>query len=150
MITGNIKDCEKYFSVHKDFKTAFELLKGLAADSEPQELKKDSVKGNLFECTTSDEEKPGKPKTFEAHKKYIDIHYMVDGSENFGYANTDKLTPVCEYHEGDDYILLKGEASKITLHAGDFCVVFPEDAHIPDMDFENNAKVKRCVLKVRI
>ena len=33
MILANLKDCEKYYGVHKDFCEAFEFLKKLTAES---------------------------------------------------------------------------------------------------------------------
>lgn len=103
---------------------------------------------NFSEVTPSDEDGAGNKKLFEAHRKYIDLHYILEGTEQFGYANIDTLKPVNEYSEADDYLLLDGEASRITLNKGDFAIVFPEDAHIPAMGYPNSKKVKRAVVKI--
>ena len=78
------------------------------------------------------------------------MHYIIDGTEQFGYAKIDTLTPVTEYDEKDDYILLLGEASRITLNKGDFVIAFPEDAHIPALKYKNSEKVKRAVVKIPV
>ena len=103
----------------------------------------DSVTGDMF---FSDANK----KIFEAHRKYIDLHYIIDGVEQFGYANIDTLTPAGEYNEADDYILLCGEVNRITLSNGDFVIAFPEDAHIPALKYKNSEKVKRAVVKIPV
>ena len=145
MITGNIKDCEKYYSVNSGFESAFESLKTVEYGKNTTNL---TV--NFSEPTTSDEDNAGKKKIFEAHRKYIDLHYIIDGTEQFGYAKIDTLTPVTEYDEKDDYILLLGEASRITLNKGDFVIAFPEDAHIPALKYKNSEKVKRAVVKIPV
>ena len=105
---------------------------------------------NFAESETSDEDEKGDKKLFEAHRKYIDIHYIFEGTEQFGYADTETLAPVTGYDEKDDYILLRGEESRITLNRGDFVIAFPEDAHIPALKYKNSEKVKRAVVKIHI
>ena len=86
---------------------------------------------------------------FEAHKDYLDIHYCIEGSEGIGYANIDTLTPETEYDSENDYLLLSGKVNKTVLNKGDFCVVFPEDAHIPAMH-GNESEVKKAVVKILV
>ena len=103
---------------------------------------------NFSEVMPSDEDGEGNKKLFEAHRKYIDLHYIFEGTEQFGYANVQTLKPVTEYSEADDYILLEGEVNRITLREGDFVIAFPEDAHIPALKYQNSEKVKRAVVKI--
>ena len=145
MIIGNIKDCEKYYSVNSVFESAFEYLKTVEYGKNTTNL---TV--NFSEPITSDEDSTGKKKVFEAHRKYIDLHYIIDGTEQFGYANIDTLTPAGEYNEADDYILLCGEVNCMTLSKGDFVIAFPEDAHIPALKYKNSEKVKRAVVKIPV
>jgi YhcH/YjgK/YiaL family protein len=86
----------------------------------------------------------------EAHKKYIDIHYCISGSEGIGYNDVPRLTPTTEYDEENDYLLLSGEYQKVVLHEGDFCIVFPEDAHIPMMKGDADGMLLKAVAKVKI
>ena len=145
MIIGNISDCVKYFSVNNVFKDAFETLKNIKYGENDTQL---TV--NFSELNTSDFDADGTPKPFEAHRKYIDLHYIFEGSEDFGYANIMYLGPVTKYNEKNDYLLLKGEISRITLYAGDFAIVFPEDAHISAMSNKDTKTVKRAVVKIPV
>ncbi|MCR4719916.1 MAG: YhcH/YjgK/YiaL family protein [Firmicutes bacterium] len=145
MVLGNINDCQKYFIISSDIKNAFEYLKTVEYGKNTTNL---TV--NFSEPITADEDSMGKKKLFEAHRKYIDLHYIIDGTEKFGYANINTLKPVTEYNEKDDYILLSGEASRITLNKGDFVIAFPEDAHIPALKYKNSEKVKRAVVKIPV
>ncbi|MBO5069356.1 MAG: YhcH/YjgK/YiaL family protein [Roseburia sp.] len=145
MITGNIKSCEKYNNVHKDFEKVFDYLKNnLNKESTGRADLADGVWVNAPSAPTSD----GTSTTFEAHRKYLDIHYIISGKEAFGYSNVESLTTTKEYSENEDYELLEGEISTIILNEGDFCIVFPEDAHIPCMQKLSDNLV-RVVAKIK-
>ncbi len=145
MITGNINNCEKYYAMSDKITHVLKLLKTMEYEKNASNL---TV--IYSETVTSDEDESGNKKIFEAHRRYIDIHYIFEGTEQFGYANINTLDPVTEYDEADDYILLDGEASRITLNRGDFVIVFPEDAHIPALKYKKSNSVKRAVVKVLV
>ncbi len=151
MIVANIKDCEKYCSIHPAFREVFDFLRSLSKDSS------EGVSGNGYKvnfsgkyCETCDTGAGESKKPFEAHKDYIDIHYCIDGSEGIGYNDVSRLRATTEYNAADDYYLLEGEYSKIVLREGDFCVVFPEDAHIPMMSGAVAGPLLKAVAKVRV
>ena len=151
MIVANIRNAERYCSVNPHFGPVFDFLKTLTADSEGGiECEDWRVNFSGEYCDTSDEAPNGTPKVFEAHKKYIDIHYCILGSEGIGYAEVERLSPVTEYDESEDYYLLSGEYQKIILQKGDFCIVFPEDAHIPMMKGAPEGKVLKAVAKIKV
>ena len=94
--------------------------------------------------------KDGTEKLIEAHRDYLDIHYCISGSEGIGYADIDTLTPATEYNAEKDYQLLKGEMFKAILNPGDFCIVFPEDAHAPSMIGKGGTDLKKAVVKIKL
>lgn len=145
MITGNIKSCEKYFSVHKDFEKVFDYLKN---NVDKTSMGRVDLADNVWVTTSAAPEADGSVRYFEAHRKYLDIHYIVSGKETFGYSNVDCLTTTTEYSESGDCEMLDGEISTIVLNEGDFCIVFPEDAHIPFMQKMSDNLV-RAVAKVK-
>lgn len=56
-------------------------------------------------------------RMFEAHRDFIDIHFILSGSEVFGYSNVDSLKLTKEYDQDADYLLLDGDRNLLTLHA---------------------------------
>ena len=148
MIIGNIKDAKRYYSVNENFAATFEFLSSLDKDSVGV-FEFDGFKANVFEQSGADLEKDGSARAFEAHRKYLDIHYVISGKEGMGYSDIDKLTALAEYNEEGDYILLSGELNKIVMNEGDFCIVFPEDAHIPAMS-AGDTPFKKAVVKIKI
>lgn len=149
MIVANIKDAERYYGVNPCFEKAFEFLKTLNETSNTDSVEGDGFKANVSVIKTSDHTPDGEPKKLEAHREYIDIHYCIDGFEAIGYADIDSLVQVTEYNAQQDYLLLNGDMSKIVLSKGDFCVVFPEDAHTPAMCVGSAKNVKKAVVKIK-
>ena len=150
MITGKISDAEKYYSVHKDFKAAFDVLRSLTPESAKGLQTISGFTVNVTEPTKADLTANGEPKPLEAHKKYIDLHYIIEGEEGFLYGDVETLDVTVPYHEEGDYLLLSGECGKIYLRTGDFCITFPEDAHAPAMLYKDADTVRRAVVKIEV
>ena len=151
MIVANIKDAERYYAINPAFPAVFEFLKTLtesSAEGTVGENYRVNFSGKFAD--TSDKKTDGSEKSFEAHKDYIDIHYCISGSEGIGYADVSTLTPITEYDAENDYFLLSGDYQKVVLRKGDFCIVFPEDAHIPMMAGAEGGKVLKAIGKVRV
>ena len=147
MITANLRDCEKYYGVHKDFKEAFEFLKSLTPNSpDGVTVLRD---GDMWVTvsTSNGKEDKGEEKVFEAHGKFIDIQCVLKGKEHFGYSNVNEIEVKTPYMEERDVGLYVGEYSTLILKDGDFALVFPEDAHIPCM--VNSDGLKKADVKVR-
>lgn len=151
MIFGNIKDVERYYSVHPRFKETFEFLAKLSPDTLPESVAEEGFKINLpRDFSDNYDLKNGAPRKFEAHRDYLDVHYCIAGSEGFGYNDISRLTPASEYDPAKDYQAFEGDVYKLVLHEGDFCVVFPEDAHIPQLIGDPDGKVMKAVVKIKL
>ena len=151
MVIANIKDRARYYSLTPALREALDFLATLSTDS------REGIEGDGYRVLfsgkyveTSDFDAEGNKKKFEAHRQYLDVHYCIAGSEGIGYAETESLTPVTEYNEKDDYLLLEGEYRRVVLLPGDFCIVYPEDAHIPMMVGNGDGKLMKAVAKVAV
>ena len=149
MILDNIQNCKKYEGLNKNFQKAFDFLKREDLDSLAlgnYEINGEEVFAMVQEYETKDLENA----KYEAHKKYIDIQYMLRGAENMGYSSIDKLKISTPYNEEKDCMFLEGETKLIKIDTKDFFVLFPEDAHMPGMLINEKNKVKKVVVKVRL
>ena len=150
MIVDNIKYAEKYFGINERFKEIFAILASLNKDTPLGWQEYDGFKISVSECETFDKDTEGNNRPFEAHRKFADIHYVISENEGIGYANIDTLEAITEYDEQNDYLLLCGEINRLNLRQGDFCIVYPEDAHIPQMTAGENKHLKKAVVKFKI
>lgn len=89
----------------------------------------------------------------EAHCKYIDVMYIVEGTETIYVKPVKKLKNVRKEYDIEKDILLAdidNDATAVRLTAGCFAVFFPQDAHAPGCHADSNGFVKKIVGKVRI
>lgn len=86
--------------------------------------------GNGIRCIVSQYTTlPEETALWEAHKKYVDLHYLLEGEEKIRVAFTSQ-SEAGEYHEEDDYLELNGKAwGDIYLKTGCALCLFPNDAH---------------------
>ena len=147
MVIDSISYCDKYTSLHKDFEKVFSFLQQLNENATGTTVLEE---GNVWANVIEVKDGLRSAKVFEAHRTFIDIHYILTGEEKFGYANVDRLQTKQSYNMEDDYELLEGEINAISLRGGDFVITFPGDAHIPDFEKINDDKLIRVVVKVRI
>ncbi|MBQ9986032.1 MAG: YhcH/YjgK/YiaL family protein, partial [Oscillospiraceae bacterium] len=148
LITDKIKNSDTYAACNRFFHEIFGKIKTLTPDDAGKRFVIEE--GVAWISVSSSENAPPGDRKFEAHKKFLDIHFVLEGEEKFVYANTDELTPETEYNEAEDYLLLNGDGTKLTLRTGDFCIVYPQDAHIPTLEKLSEGKLVRGVAKIKI
>lgn len=149
MIIDSLTNASCYYGAHKDFKEVFEFMSKITPDTEDGKyvLREGDVWVNISRMPATDAEDKS---VFEAHEKFIDIQLVYEGSEIFGYSNVDRLEVKKPYSEAADFALLTGDIHKFVLKAGDFCVLFPQDAHVPTLRMLSENGMMRAVAKIRV
>lgn len=89
-------------------------------------------------------------RTFEAHRAYLDIQYIVEGQETVGWAPLDSLTETVEFDTDRDIGFYEGQADFVRIGAGNCYVVFPEDAHMPGVHLDEPHAYKKLVMKLKV
>ncbi len=103
---------------------------------------------NVFAIVNEYETKDAENCVLEAHKKYIDIHYTLSGSEAIGTTFLTDQLPIKEYDEENDYMLFSGEITKQIIATGMFAVLYPQDIHSPGHHPKEKSFVRKVVMKV--
>lgn len=95
---------------------------------------------------------PDEELKYEAHKKYIDIHYVISGKEAIMYLDTRKMDTVDEYNPEKDVFhgnpRRKEDVSRVVLSAGDLAIAYPTDAHAPKGMVGQAAMIHKIVIKI--
>jgi len=86
---------------------------------------------------------------WEAHRKMIDLQFMVRGRELMGYADIARLK-MGEYHDADDYCLGEGDGEWLRLDDQYFMILFPQDGHMPSIAVTGPEKVRKVVVKIPV
>lgn len=103
----------------------------------------------VFAIINEYDTKSAKGGFYEAHRDYVDLQYMVEGSEMIGYAPLRDQKAVREYDKVNDYSLYEVEGSLLSLSTGMFAIFYPGDLHMPGIG-EPAIAVKKIVIKIRI
>ena len=88
---------------------------------------------------------------FEAHRKYLDIQYLVSGTEAMGWAPLDQLAVNVPYIDEKDVTLGTVPAKARTLvpfSAGYAILLYPSDAHGPGLAAGESEPIVKVVVKV--
>lgn len=151
MIKDNIKNYKNYLGISENLDKGFEYLLNmdfLAVDCGRYYVLDEKLFANVDKYKT----KPADDGKFEAHKKYIDIQYIVKGFEKIGYGEISDFSEITKYDEKKDIVFLKEKNCKhdfIRIKEGDFAVFFPQDAHMPQISDEEISEIKKVVIKVQ-
>ena len=104
---------------------------------------------DLFALPQRYSTKPREQGRWEAHRKYIDVQYVVSGAEVMGHAHLADMTATVPYNEENDVLFLEGRGNFFTVSAGQFAIFFPHDVHMPTLAVNNEpAPVHKIVIKV--
>ena len=149
MIYAKNSDALTYRGIHPNLDMALERITKEFLSSvgeERVEIKGSDVYATRFTYETIPEEE----SFFEAHRNYLDIHLMLEGSERVEIAPPETLTEF-DRVEANDFYAYRGEGDyKLTLSPGDFLVVFPGDAHRIKMQTGGPETVTKVVFKIKI
>lgn len=87
---------------------------------------------------------------FECHRRYMDLHYIIDGDEEIKYCPIGYLKQKSEYNAVKDFCLYEGDDySKVILHVGEWVVFFPEDGHAPGIK-HTTGKCLKVIAKIPV
>ena len=90
------------------------------------------------------------PTQAEAHRKYLDIQYIVKGQEVVGYAPLADCTLAGEFNTEKDVGMYDGNFQYLTIGEGMCYVAFPEDAHMPGRHLEVPNDFVKVVVKLKV
>ena len=82
---------------------------------------------NVKEYTTNDVNE----NDFEAHVKYIDIHYLIIGKERISCVPLEKVELKIPYSSDNDIAFYKYATTIFVTVSWDVVISFPQDAHMP-------------------
>lgn len=109
-----------------------------------------SLDGELLVAIVSDYHTQSADRVpWEAHRRYIDVHYVHRGIERLGHAPLETLS-VESYDADRDLVTAIGAGTFLTLTAGAFAILWPHDAHRPGVWVDGPALVRKIVLKVAV
>ncbi len=89
---------------------------------------------------------------FEAHKKYIDIQYMIKGEELITISSVDELEESEPYDDEKDITFYSNclRGKDYLIENGTFLIIKPYEAHMPCVAVNGNKNVRKMVIKIPV
>lgn len=149
MIIDSLENARRYTSVHPRFKAAFDFLR--RPDIDAIALGRVDLDGaSLFALVQEYTTKPIQEGKLEAHRKYIDVQFILEGEELMGYAPFGGQPVSKAFDPEKDIGFYEGAACFTLLRKGMFAILFPQDAHLPGRQADQPQYVKKIVIKVAV
>lgn len=149
MIIDKLENLKFYTFKHEGIYKAFEFLQNTDL-IKLGEGKHDIENDDLFALVNTSNTTEIAGRYPEAHKRYIDVQYVLSGEELFGYAPYDNQEIQKEYFEARDIFFCFAETTFVKLEQGMFVIVYPGDLHLPGIKVKDCSPVKKVVVKVKI
>ena len=146
MILSNLKDCANLLSLHPKLGLLLDFLN--SQDLQKLPLGRNVIDGDdVFVNHDIVDARCKDSQSLEMHRKYIDVHILLQGEETIGIKPTSSVKNITTpYNEEKDFAFADEPADNYyTLHPGDILVAFPEDAHAPLI---GTAKINKLIAKL--
>jgi YhcH/YjgK/YiaL family protein len=150
VIYGSLNDAATAIGKDGQLAPGFAFLRGMSSALSDG---KHDIGGGAYALVSTYQTASPDEKKFEAHRKYIDLQYVVEGEEITHVAHVSTLTTAEGYDETRDVAFFHDPASHetIVLRAGSFAVFYPEDAHRPGMTAGGSpSTVRKVVVKIPV
>lgn len=149
MIIERIDNARTAYAIHPLMERLFDYLR--THDLRQMSAGRITIEGDdLFINLGVSQLRTREEQKLETHKRYIDVHLPLDGTEIIGWrplATTESL-PLTDHNEASDFWLWDGPAeSYFALTPDEFCVMGPGDAHAPII---GEGSLLKAVAKIRV
>lgn len=148
----NVQEFAKQYHMNKAYwDLAFRYLKNTNLDTvTPGKYYLDGQ--NVYISVTEGNTKDFEATRWEAHRKYIDIQYVIKGKEKMGMAPFAKATENVAYDPTKDngfYAVAESDARYYLADPSVFLIFFPQEAHRPNIKTDGCDADKKIVIKIK-
>lgn len=153
MIFDNIENASLYYPLGEKIKKGFEFI--LNHDLKTMPCGRHDIDEGIYANVQELDTKMAHLAKFEAHRKYIDIQYVISGCERMDFSLIDNFRSITAYDGENDieFLELKEEspcANSINAREGNFAIFFPQDVHAPMLSCNDGCeKIKKVIVKIK-
>ncbi len=149
MIVGHKSQATRYMGLDANLDAALQFIQNTdlnAMDDGTYDILGENAWVRIFELTT----KPLDQGKMEYHKEFLDIQMILQGEEiiRCGYAKDIESSRPSSPEK--DLYFCHCPGQDITLHHGDFVILFPDDIHAPGCSHTPPTTVRKALFKVRL
>jgi YhcH/YjgK/YiaL family protein len=148
MILDTLINSARYAGMHPGFARAFEFL--AATDLAALPPGRHEIDGDRIYVSIDHTDGRGEDGArLEAHRRYIDIQYTIDGNELIGWMPLARISsPDGGFDDTKDIGFFADRPSTwIAVPPGSFTIFFPHDAHAP---LAGRGHLKKAIVKIAV
>lgn len=157
MILDRLQTADRYTTLHPAFARAFVYLRDAdwarlmtAAQGAARHSTRHPIDGDRMYASIDCVEGRGRDGArLEAHRRYIDIQFTIDGHEEIGWKPLgDCAATSVAYDDAKDVMFFSDRPdSWLSLPAGHFAIFFPDDAHAP---LAGRGSLTKAIVKIAV
>lgn len=141
--------CSRIETLHPAFKILFEYIRKQDFNKLPLgklEIDKDNVYIMNLDIPQGAETAS---QPLEMHKRYIDVHVLLEGSEKIGWKPIEEISAYSQDYDEEGDCALSNDIPRfyVDMQPGDMCVVYPEDPHSPAI---GEGRIRKLIGKIKI
>ena len=146
--TDQLSNATDYYQIHSDIEQAFSFLQ--SAELETLDPGFHNIDGDHLFCLIMKGEGLAKDEAkLEAHRKTIDIHYVIRGVDQIGWKKATECSQINQQYDEERDIVYYGDepTSWISVPSGSFAIFYPEQAHA---GMTGNSFIHKAVVKIAL
>lgn len=147
MIYGTIAELDKYKGLHRNLDKAIEYISTHDLNQLPlgrTVIDSDALYVNVMDATLIKED----AGIYESHRRYLDLHVDIKGSENLLICDYSEENVTKEYSEADDYEFLEGNKTcECSLDSEHFAICMVMEPHKPCVA-DTEGTIHKAVFKI--
>lgn len=149
MIYDHVSNLSVYTELHPGIQTVADFL--AAEDVSSLEPGSTELTGGARCIVAQYATASREDETLECHRRYIDVHVPLEGSECIGVRPRILCEVAGDYDDENDFQLLTGRRSLLEMASGTFAVFFPDDGHMPGLPLHAPGEaVRKLVFKLPV
>lgn len=148
MILTDIEHCSRYEALHPLFKPLFDYVRTHDLLSMP--IGRIEIDGDRLFINNSEPECVAQEnQLLEVHRRYTDVHILLEGVERIGWSTIDEMHTVSKpYDEEGDFMFYSDPVTSwVDLKPGQIFIAFPEDPHAPIV---GSGKIRKAIAKLKM
>lgn len=148
MVIDYLENADRYARLHPAFAGGFSFLR--RADMAQLPDGRHPIDGDrLFAIVAHDEGRGREQSLLEAHRRYIDIQFVIGGEDCIGWLPIADCARVSSPYDSasDLEFFFDRPATWLAVPPGAFAIFYPEDAHAP---LATRGPIHKAVLKVAV
>lgn len=151
MIVDHIENIERYKGINDTVLKALNCIKEFAEDPSLEDGKYEVLPGEIILHVITKETHDRSDAKMEIHKNFMDIHYMIKGSESCYVSELPSMEEIDYSEETDNVFWDCHDTGNVRIKEGEFYAVWPLEPHCPLCKAgDENKTVRKIIAKVKV